>query len=181
MKFHFESGILYFYDQLSFGTIKIFNEEELNKKLNKIGLDIMDENTTLEMFINKINQPKNFKKVIGNILLNQKIISGVGNYLRADSLWLSKISPFRKIKNLSLDDYENLYNNIRLLTWTIYNKDKAIKLNIINKSYKLPIDYKKRFLVYGHALDIYGNKITKEQLYEGSQIRYIYWSKKYQK
>ena len=56
-----------------------------------------------------------------------------------------------------------------MLTWTIYNKDKAIKLNIINKSYKLPIDYKKRFLVYGHALDIYGNKITKEQLYEGSQ------------
>ena len=84
-------------------------------------------------------------------------------------LQLSKIQPFRKIKNLSLDDYENLYHNIRLLTWTIYNKDKAIKLNIINKSYKLPIDYKKRFLVYGHALDIYGNKITKEQLYEGSQ------------
>lgn len=181
VEFHFESGILYFYDQLSFGTIKIFNEEELNNKLNKIGLDIMDENTTLEMFINKINQPKNFKKVIGNILLNQKIISGVGNYLRADSLWLSKISPFRKIKDLLLDDYENLYHNIRLLTWTIYNKDKAIKLKIIKKSYKLPIDYKKRFLVYGHDYDIYGNKIIKEQLYEGSQIRYIYWSKKYQK
>ena len=82
VEFHFESEILYFYDQLSFGTIKIFNEEELNNKLNTIGLDIMNENTTLEMFINKINQINNSKKVIGNILLNQKIISGVGNYLR---------------------------------------------------------------------------------------------------
>ena len=27
IEFHFESGILYFYDQLSFGIIKIFNEE----------------------------------------------------------------------------------------------------------------------------------------------------------
>ena len=27
VEFHFESGILYFYDQLSFGIIKIFNEE----------------------------------------------------------------------------------------------------------------------------------------------------------
>jgi len=42
-----KSSILYFYDQLSFGIIIIFNEEELNNKLNKIGLDIMDENTTL--------------------------------------------------------------------------------------------------------------------------------------
>ena len=50
-----ESSILYFYDQLSFSIIKIFNEEELNKKINKIDLDIINVNTTLEMFINKIN------------------------------------------------------------------------------------------------------------------------------
>jgi hypothetical protein len=62
VEFHFESGILYF------SIIKIFNEEELNKKLNKIGLDIINVNTTLEMFINKINQFNNSKKVIGNIL-----------------------------------------------------------------------------------------------------------------
>jgi formamidopyrimidine-DNA glycosylase len=180
VEFQFEFGTLYFYDQLSFGTIKIFNEEELNIKLNKIGLDIMDVNTTLEMFINKIMQKKNLKKLIGNILLNQKLISGVGNYLRADSLWLSKISPFRKIKDLTNDDLSKLYYNLRLLTWTIYNKEKAIKLNIIKKIDKIPINYKTSFLVYGKDFDIYNNKITKEQLYEGSQIRYIYWSKKYQ-
>ena len=47
------------------------------------------------MFINKINQPKKFKKVIGNILLNQKIISDVGNYLCYSYL---KYSLLEKLK-----------------------------------------------------------------------------------
>jgi len=32
--------------------------------------------------------------------MNQKIISGIGNYLCADFLWYSKISAFRKVKDL---------------------------------------------------------------------------------
>jgi hypothetical protein len=111
----------------------------------------------------------------------KKLISGVGNYLRADSLWLSKISPFRKIKNISDNELKVLFHNIRLLTWTVYNYKKGIELEIIKKEDKLPIDYKKDFLVYGKDKDIYNNIITKEKLYEGSQIRYIYWVKNYQK
>jgi hypothetical protein len=34
--------------------------------------------------------------------------------------------------------------------------------------------------VYYEDTDIYGNKITKEELYEGSQKRFIYWVKGYQ-
>lgn len=182
VEFNFHSGILYFYDQLSFGTIKIFeSKEQINKKLSTIGLDIMSKDTTLEDFKNKICKKTNQNKEIGIVLLNQKLISGVGNYLRADSLWLSKISPFRKIKNLENTELKNLFHNIRLLTWTVYNHKKGIELEIIKKEDKLPIDYKKDFLVYGKEIDIYKNNITKEKLYEGSQIRYIYWVKNYQK
>ena len=181
VEFIFENGTLYFYDQLSFGTIKIFNKIELDKKLSKIGIDIMDVNTTFEMFQEKIINKSNLKKYIGIVLLNQKVISGVGNYLRADSLWLSKISPFRKVKNLSDEELKKLYHNIRLLTWSVYNYNKGIKLGIIKKTDKLPLDYKKDFLVYGKEKDVYNNSIIQEKLYEGSQIRYIYWVKNYQK
>lgn len=182
VEFVFDSGILYFYDQLSFGTIKIFfTQEELDKKLSSIGLDIMDVNTTYEMFKNKIIKKIFYDKKIGNLLLNQRVIAGVGNYLRADSLWLSKISPFRKIKDITDDELKLLYHNIRLLTWSVYNYSKGIKLGIINKTDKLPINYKRDFFVYDKEKDIYGHTITKEKLYEGSQIRYIYWVKNYQK
>ena len=177
VEFQFENGSIFFYDQLSFGTIKIFeNKKELEDKLKTIGIDIMDPQTTLQLFTDKINKKTNHNKEIGAILLNQKLISGVGNYLRADTLWLSKISPFRLIKNLSTNDFEIIFNNIRLLTWSTYDYDEGVKLKIIDKKTKLPINYKNEFLVYDRKVDILGNKITKELLGD----RHIYWVDGYQ-
>ena len=58
-----------------------------------------------------------------------------------------------------------LFNNIRLLTWSVYNYKEGIKSGIINKSDKLPIDYNKEFLIYGKDKDIYDNNITKENIF----------------
>jgi hypothetical protein len=44
-------------------------------------------------FYTHINIRRNLNKPIGNVLMDQKVISGIGNYLRADTLWMSKISP----------------------------------------------------------------------------------------
>ena len=168
VEFEFENGSIFFYDQLSYGTIKIFeSKEELQNKLKTIVLDIMDKNNTTKMFIDKLTKKTYLNKEIGTILLNQKIISGVGNYLRADALWLSKISPFRLVNNLSNDELETIFYNIRLLTWSTYDYDEGVKLKIINKKDKLPINYKNEFLVYNRKTDIFGNKIKKEILGEG--------------
>ena len=169
-----DTGILYYYDMLSYGILKcIDNENDLNKILNKMGPDIMDENTTLEVFHNQILKKNNLNKPIGNVIVNQKIISGLGNYLRADILWLSKIDPFKKVKKLSDNEIKNIYNNSKILTWGIYNKNKAIKLKIIKKSTKLPSDYKRLFFIYMEDEDIYGNDVIKKELYDGSQKRFI--------
>ena len=167
-------GTLYYYDMLSYGTLKcIDNDDELNKILNKIGPDIMDENTTLEIFRNQILKKNNLDKLIGNVIVNQKIISGLGNYLRADILWLSKINPFRKIKKLSDNEIKDIYNNSKILTWGVYDKDFAIKLKIVKKNTKLPSDYERLFYIYMQEEDIYGNKVVKKELYDGSQKRFI--------
>lgn len=178
VEFVFDHGSLYFYDQLSFGTISIFdNTELLEKKLKTIGLDIMDVNTSFDMFQIALLHKTNLNKEIGNALMNQKYISGIGNYLRADALWLSKINPFIKVKDLSTTQLKQIYHNVRLLIWGQYNKKLGIKYGIINKSDKLPIDYKRNFFVYQQDADIYGKPVLKEKLYEGSQIRYIFYTK----
>ena len=182
VEFIFKDGTLCFYDQLSYGTIKIFtSQDDLDKKLSKIGLDLMDPGTTFEMFYEQIIKEKNDDRYIANVLVDQKLISGIGNYLRADSLYLSKISPFRKVKNISEKELESLYENIRKLIWSSYDYEEGLRLKIIKKSDILPFKYGRDFLIYGEEKDIYDNPITKEKLYEGSQIRYIYWVKKIQK
>lgn len=181
VEFKFDNCSLYFYDRISFGTIKVYTKEELVKKLNTIGYDIMDKNTTSEIFMDKINKEKHYERYIGNILMDQKIIAGIGNYLRADALWLSKISPFRKIKDITKKEYNTLFYNCRLLVWGIYDYIKGINMKYITETDKLPYHYNRGFFVYHQKTDIYNNKIIKEKLYEGSQIRHIYWVKQYQK
>jgi len=179
IEFCTSKGSLFFFDTLSFGTIKIVdNIDELNKKLSKIAPDIMDLSTTLELFSSRITRYPN--KKIGLVLLDQKVISGIGNYLRAEILWLAKISPFRLVKKLSEHDIKNIYKATRLLTWGRYNYNKAIKLKIINKIMKLPSDYDRDFFIYYEDMDIYGNTVKKQILYEGSQKRFIYWVPGYQ-
>ena len=180
VEFSTDKGILYFFDTLSFGTIKVINNSNiLEKKLSKIGSDIMDISTTLAVFTNASQDSYPAKK-IGLLLLDQKIISGIGNYLRADILWMAKVSPHRLIKTLTPNEIKKIYNSARALTWGRYNYNKAIKLKIM-KPTKLPEHYKRDFFVYYEDFDIYGNPVKKEELYEGSQKRFIYWCPGYQK
>ena len=181
VEFVMTSGTIYFFDMLSFGTIKILtSEDELKKKLDSLAPDIMDEDLTFEMFKDQITKTKNLEKCIGNVLVNQKVISGLGNYLRSDILWLSKITPFRLVKDLSTTELKTIYSNARLLTWGNYDKSYAIKKRIISKNSKLPKDYGRNFYVYKQTKDIYGYKVINEELYEGSQKRFIYMVQQFQ-
>jgi formamidopyrimidine-DNA glycosylase len=181
VQFITDNGFMFYFDSLSFGTLKVIKgEEQLAKKLNSIGPDIMDDSTTLDVYKLKMKKKTIQDKPIGNVLLNQKIISGIGNYLRADVLWMCKISPFRKVKDLTDKDIENIYSNTRALTWGDYDYAKAKKLKIIKKGIKIPKDYDRDFFVYYNDEDINGKKVIKEELYEGSQKRFIYWVKEWQ-
>ena len=182
VEFKIDQGSLYYYDVLSFGTLKVIQGiEELNKKLKLIGPDIMEHDTTLEVFKNQLLKPKNLNKAIGIVIMNQKVISGIGNYLRADILYLSKISPFRKVDKLSNKEIEEIFKNSKILTWGDYDIKMAKKLKIITKETKMPNDYDRMFFVYSYDEDIHGHKIIKKELFEGSQKRYIYYVPEIQK
>ena len=183
----------YFYDQLSFGTLKAIECDEtvgngsgcsiLYKKLKELGPDLLDEATTFELFKTQIRKKVNEKKPIGNVIVNQKIVSGVGNYLRADGLWMAKLSPFRKVIDTNDNELELLYKSLLGLIWGDYDYKKGISKGYIDKnsSVKLPNDYKRDFFIYRQEKDIYNNIIKKEELFEGSQKRFIYWVKTIQK
>ena len=59
-------------------------------KLDKLGPDVLEENVPGDYLIQKLKRLKQ-TQFIGDVLLNQKVLAGVGNYIRADALYLSKI------------------------------------------------------------------------------------------
>jgi formamidopyrimidine-DNA glycosylase len=171
----------YFYDQLSFGTLKVVESRaELEKKLKELGADMLDETTGFEVFKKAVSKGVNKEKMIGNVLVNQRVISGIGNYLRADGLWLARVSPFRKVGELSDEELEIIYKSMRALMWGDYAPEEARKKGYIGSDFKIPHDYGREFFVYRQDTDIEGRKVVKEELYEGSQKRFIYWVKEIQ-
>ena len=162
--FNTNNGKFYIDDVRNFGTIQfINNNKNLEKKLLSLGPDVLTSKITDMQFINIIRKQKQ-DKVIGQILLDQKIISGIGNYLRSDILYVSKISPFRKLKSLSNKDIKNIL--------------KAIK-NVIKNSYT---QQKKKGLHQYNFL-VYKRKITDKKEHVATNIvinRAIYWVPKIQ-
>lgn len=176
------SGSVFYYDTLSFGTLKVLKTDaELARKLRTIGPDIMDSDTTLAVFKERLGIARLAQKSIGIVLLDQKVVSGIGNYLRADVLYMSGISPFRKVNDVTQGELKKLYSSVKALTWGLYDRAKGIQLGYITKHTKLPSDHGRIFYVYDCETDILGNPVTKERLYEGSQKRSIYWVKAVQK
>ena len=168
------AGSLFFYDVLSFGTLKaIDNEADLNKRLATIGPDM--STITLPEFKERMGKATQ-SKVVGTVLMDQHLISGIGNYLRADVLWLCKISPFRKMTAITADDLKRLWSASRFLIWAKYDYKKGIKTHAIPHDHpKLPDDYEREFYVYMQTKDPQGHPVKKEELSVGSQKRTIHW------
>jgi formamidopyrimidine-DNA glycosylase len=101
--------VVYFNDPRHFGTIKICNDRiEMEKKLQSIGPDMLA--APPDDFHSRITKNK---KTVAETLMNQKIISGVGNYIKAEALYLARISPWRKCNSLTEEETNKLYDSIR--------------------------------------------------------------------
>jgi formamidopyrimidine-DNA glycosylase len=182
VRLRFDRGDLYLYDQLSFGTLSIYrSRDELLKRLERIGPDVMNPTTTFPIFSERLRMKTNLEKAIGNVIMNQRVVSGIGNYLRADILWLARVSPFRAVDSLTSRELRRLWHSCQVLTWGVYSRKRAIRWRIIRDQDRTPADYGRHFFVYRCREDPDGKVVVKEPLYEGSQKRYIYWVPERQK
>jgi len=173
---------LYFNDYRNFGTLMYQTEKELENKLKSLGVDIIQDFKNYNLFRKNIERKRN-DALIGITLLDQKIVSGCGNYLRAEVLYHSKISPYREIKNLKEKEIENLWEKLTKIAWIFYDINKGITSKVFTKSdYLVKLYYQKNYQTYGYYTNFYiydkekdklGNKVLKEKL--GS--RTIHWVK----
>ncbi|MEN8252906.1 MAG: bifunctional DNA-formamidopyrimidine glycosylase/DNA-(apurinic or apyrimidinic site) lyase [Patescibacteria group bacterium] len=88
--FH-DGSKLYFNDQRIFGWMKVINKNELEQIFSKYGEDINKINKkNILNIIKKINKSR---RAIKQVLLDQKILAGLGNIYVCEALWLAKIDP----------------------------------------------------------------------------------------
>ena len=156
----YENDTLYFNDIRNFGTFQIKSKEDLYKKLKSIGPDMLSSPPSTKDFIALLR--KRNQKDICSVLMNQKIISGVGNYVKAESLWYSKINPYAVISSLTDENLETLRKAILFVINKSYDEEGA-SIKDYYTLYNEQGNSADGFVVYGKTLDYNGHKVIKEQ------------------
>ena len=151
---------------------------EINNKhkteLDKLGIDILTENFTFKHFM---QLTENKKQNICSFLLDQKKFAGLGNYIKNEVLYLSKISPFRKVNNLSKLELKRIYNNIKFVSFSnVVEWFNEYEINIPNKIKKLlpkrlkvPYEY----YVFEREYDNKNNKFIYNKTHCGRRTFYV--------
>lgn len=89
---------LFFNDMRRFGYLKIVTESELVKEKNKFGIEPLTKNFTLENFKMTLRGRKTSLKAV---LLNQKLLAGIGNIYADESCFAAGIRPGTKVDKLT--------------------------------------------------------------------------------
>lgn len=167
---------LYYTDIRRFGRVEFIKDKEsLDIILDKLGPDILKEKEFSLVRFLKIAEKKS-KTNITKFLMDQSNISGVGNYLKSEILYKSKISPHRTVGSLSTEDLKELYLNIKMVS------KASLEWGGMSKSDYKDIDGKKGdfeslLKVYCKKKDPLGNKVESFKSKDG---RTTYWVSKVQ-
>ena len=127
------------------------NEKDLDAKLKCLGVDVIEDYNNFDEFKKRLDRKRD-NGFIGTALLDQKVTAGCGNYMRAEVLYHSKISPYRKLSEIKIDEMKTLWYNLTRIAWIFYDIKKALKLKTIKKDYFYKNYYIKDYITMGIML-----------------------------
>lgn len=148
--FRFEDGSeLRYKDVRQFGTMHIFNkgEELRHPPLNKLGLEPLDPNFTLEAFCKVVKGKKTRCK---SFLLNQSYVTGLGNIYVDEALFLARIHPERTMDSLEASELCSLHEAI------VQTLSEAVKQG--GSSIKSYVNGQGEMGMFQQQLKVYGRK-----------------------
>ena len=171
---HFENKKIYLQDRRRFSSIKIFTKGQHIEQLKKYGVDILSHNFTFEYFYRTF---KKYKKYVCALLMDQKIFAGLGNYIKNEALYLSKISPYRKTHTLTDNELYLLHKKIKfvafsnLVDWhNEYNIKISNKLKLLLPK-KLLVPYE--FFIFDKEKDKNNYDIIFDKKHCGRRTYYV--------
>jgi formamidopyrimidine-DNA glycosylase len=104
---------LFFNDQRKFGWMRLLPTIEVPEIdfMQTVGPEPLDNDFTVDKFIERIQTRKN--SPIKAVLLDQKVLAGVGNIYADESLWMAKIHPATPVSRISRMKLVALYKDLR--------------------------------------------------------------------
>lgn len=106
---------LAFCDSRKFGKVTFFETRESvnTRHLKDLGIDALDKKMDYKTF--KTQLLKRTTGRIKNVLMDQSLISGIGNIYSDEMLWESGIHPEERVKNIHEKNFKKMYTSMKPL------------------------------------------------------------------
>lgn len=171
---------LYFDDSRHFGTLEIIlTNGLLLTRLKDIGPDLLTNEITFQQWYNITRSGKQNdsrpkvsiqRMQICKFLMEQKYVSGIGNYLKSEILYHSRIRPDRTVGSLSENELERIrYYSLKIIRDS-YN-DGGHTLRTYTDLYGSVGNYS--VVVYMKQTDPYGNAVRKDTFSDGRTTHWV--------
>lgn len=165
-------GLYSYYEEVRIGgnfSVCSYPSPEYDHIFKDVGPDLMTKEVTFQLYHDIIRRPRLKNMKIGEFMMEQKYLSGVGNYLRAEIMYLSAISPHRLLSQLNDDEVYTLYYWSKTIIFATYEANGLTIQDYLDPDGAKGV-YECR--CYGLNEDTEGNAIIKEKDRSGRTINW---------
>lgn len=173
IELQFDDGtVAAFFDPRNFGTFRVVSFAESKRKMAELGPDILTERGHWESiaFPDFLTRVRRFAKAqtLAEALLDQRISSGCGNYIRAEAMYLARFSPHRLMSSLTELELRKIWQAMHEVATASYqNRALPQSLGAANPEGEF------NHLVYGQEVSPHGMEIKS---FMDSNGRTVWWS-----
>ena len=161
---------LVFEDSRGFGKVSLYATTITPAQLD-LGPDVLalalTQSFTCQLLYQQLMKKKSMKIV--SALLEQNLLTGIGNYLRSEILYYAAIHPYRKIDSLNNEEWLRLHKSICDVITAAYSCNGLTIQDYISPDGKFGVY---QCAVYQKQLDPYGNQVVQEK-HVGRSIFYV--------
>lgn len=107
-----DKSVLYFNDVRKFGYLKLVHDNEIGqvRELSEYGPEPLDKKFAYPVFLAQLK--KRSKGNIKQVLMDNKVVVGIGNIYSDEILFLAKVRPTRKVGSLKKKELAAIYHAI---------------------------------------------------------------------
>lgn len=123
---------LFFNDFRKFGWVRLIPTVEVPNIdfFKRVGPEPLSDNFTVNEFLIRIKRRS--KTTIKAALLDQTVLAGIGNIYADESLYMAKIHPAKRVKDISDGSLKKLYHAIREVLQLSIDKGGSSDKNYVN-------------------------------------------------
>jgi formamidopyrimidine-DNA glycosylase len=131
-----DASKLFFNDQRKFGWMRLLPTAQVPEIdfLKTVGPEPLEDDFTIDKFIERLKTRKN--SPIKAVLLDQKVLAGVGNIYADESLWMAKIHPITPVSKIPRAKLVALHSDLRAVLQLSIEKGGSTDRNYVSSEGK---------------------------------------------